>query len=63
MTNWRNIVARCRFLVASLNNLNDAAHSMAQPLLNLDICDRCLIDPNICYIYQKYKVLSTEDLT
>ena len=24
-TNWRNIVARCKFLVASLHNVNDAA--------------------------------------
>ena len=26
-TNWRNIVARCKFLVASLYNVNDTAHS------------------------------------
>ena len=26
-TNWRNIVARCKFLVASSYNVNDAAHS------------------------------------
>ena len=26
-TNWRNIVAKCKFLVASLCNGNDAAHS------------------------------------
>ena len=26
-TNWRNIVARCKFLVASLYNLNDAVHN------------------------------------
>ena len=26
-TNWRNIVARCKFLVASLYNVNDVAHS------------------------------------
>ena len=26
-TNWRNIVAKCKFLVASLYNVNDAAHS------------------------------------
>ena len=25
-TNWRNTVARCKFLVASLYNVNDAAH-------------------------------------
>ena len=25
-TNWRNIVAKCNFLVASLYNVNDAAH-------------------------------------
>ena len=25
-TNWRNIVAKCKFLVASLYNVNDAAH-------------------------------------
>ena len=25
--NWRNILARCKFLVASLYNVNDAAHS------------------------------------
>ena len=30
VTNWRNIVARCKFLVASLYNVNDAAHSMAR---------------------------------
>ena len=24
-TNWRNIVARCKFLIASLHNVNDAA--------------------------------------
>ena len=28
-TNWRNIVARCKFLVASLYNVNDAAHSIS----------------------------------
>ena len=28
-TNWRNIVSRCKFLVASLYNVNDAAHSMS----------------------------------
>ena len=27
-TNWRNIVSRSRFLVGSLYNVNDAAHSM-----------------------------------
>ena len=27
-TNWRNIVAGCKFLVASLYNVNDAIHSM-----------------------------------
>ena len=26
-TNWRNIVARCKFLVASSYNVNNAAHS------------------------------------
>ena len=26
-TNWRNILARCKFLVASLYNVNGAAHS------------------------------------
>ena len=26
-TNWRNIVARCKFLVARSYNVNDAAHS------------------------------------
>ena len=26
-TNWRNIVARCKFLVASSYKVNDAAHS------------------------------------
>ena len=26
-TNWRNIVARCKFLVASLYGVNDTAHS------------------------------------
>ena len=28
-TNWRNIVSRCKFLVASLYNVNDTAHSMS----------------------------------
>ena len=27
-TNWRNIVARYKFLVASLYNVNEAAHSI-----------------------------------
>ena len=27
-TNWRNIVARCKFVVASLYNVNDAVHSI-----------------------------------
>ena len=31
-TNWRNIVARGKFLVASLFNVNDTAHSMAQSI-------------------------------
>ena len=31
-TNGRNIVARCKFLVASLYNVNDAAHSMARSI-------------------------------
>ena len=30
MTNWRNLVTRCKFLVASLYNVNDAAHTMVQ---------------------------------
>ena len=29
---WRNIVTRCKFLVASLYNVNDAAHSMARSI-------------------------------
>ena len=29
VTNWRNIVARCKFLVTSLYNVNDAAHSIS----------------------------------
>ena len=29
-TNWSNIVARCKFLVASLYKVNDSAHSMAR---------------------------------
>ena len=29
-TNWRNIVARCKFLLASLYNVYDTAHSMAR---------------------------------
>ena len=28
VTNWRNIVARCKFLVTSLYNVNDTALSM-----------------------------------
>ena len=28
VTNWRNIVARCKFLVVSLYNINDAAYSV-----------------------------------
>ena len=31
-TNWRNIVGRCKFLVASLYILNDAANTMAQSI-------------------------------
>ena len=36
-TNWRNIVARYKFLVASLYNVNDTTHSMAR-----SICFNCL---------------------
>ena len=32
MNNWRNIVARCKFLVASLYNVNDAAHGIARSI-------------------------------
>ena len=32
VTNWRNIVPRCKFLVAILYNVNDAAHSMVQSI-------------------------------
>ena len=32
MTNWRNIVTRCKFLVVSLYNVNDAAHNMGQSI-------------------------------
>ena len=31
-TNWRNIVNRCKFLVASLCIVNDVAYSMAQSI-------------------------------
>ena len=34
-TNWRNIVTRCKFFVASLYNVNDAALSMA-PSIRFD---------------------------
>ena len=30
MTDWGNVVGRCKFLVASLFDVNDATHSMAQ---------------------------------
>ena len=33
MTNWRNIVTRCKFLVVSLYNVNDAAHNMVQSII------------------------------
>ena len=32
MTNWRSIVTRCKFLVVSLHNVNDAAHNMVQSI-------------------------------
>ena len=32
VTNWRNIVIRCKFLVVSLYNVNDAAHNMVQSI-------------------------------
>ena len=32
VTNWRNIVTRCKFLVVSLYNVNDAAHNMGQSI-------------------------------
>ena len=32
VTNWRNLVARCKFLVVSLHNVYDAAHSMVQSI-------------------------------
>ena len=32
VTNWRNIVARCKFVVVSLYNVNYAAHSMVQSI-------------------------------
>ena len=31
-TNWRNIVTKCKFLVASLYNVNDTTHSMARSI-------------------------------
>ena len=31
-TNWRNIITRCKFLVASLYNVNDAAHSLVRSI-------------------------------
>ena len=56
-TNWRNIVARCKHLVASLYKVNDAAHSMARPIrfdclktsqtevsINLEVNWLCLCD-------------------
>ena len=31
-TNWRNIVTKCKFLVASLYNVNDTTHSMVRSI-------------------------------
>ena len=41
MTNWRNVVITCKFLVASLYDVNDAAHSMVRSI-RFD----CLKTPN-----------------
>ena len=53
-TNWRNIVAGCKFLVASLYNVNDAIHSMVISIkfdclqtevsINLEVNWLCLCD-------------------
>ena len=53
-TNWRNIVARCKFLVASLYNVNDTIHSMVISIrfdclqtkvsINLEVNWLCLCD-------------------
>jgi len=32
VTNWRNTVVRCKFLVASLYNVNEASHSMTRSI-------------------------------
>ena len=57
LANWRNIVAKCKFLAASLYNVNDTAHSMAQSIiikLSENIADRSQYKINLevrCLIY------------
>ena len=49
-TNWRKIVARCKFLVASLYNVNDTAPSM-EPPIRFDCLKKSHTEVNINYYY------------
>ena len=49
-TNWRKIVARCKFLVASLYNVNDTAHSM-EPTIRFDCLEKSHTEVDINYYY------------
>ena len=49
-TNWRKIVARCKFLVASLYNVNDTAHSM-EPPIRFDCLQKPHTEVDINYYY------------
>ena len=65
-TNWRNIVTRCKFLVASLYHVNDTAHSQGfwyftwsqsheihKTVQNTAKFGRNLIQIHICTTYSK----------
>ena len=72
-TNWTNIVARCKFLVASLYNVNDAAHSMARSIrfdclkisqtevgINLEVHANWLCLCDLAHFYDKSKARKDE---
>ena len=50
VTNWRKIVARCKFSVASLYNVNDTAHSM-EPPIRFDCLKKSHTEVDINYYY------------
>ena len=59
-TNWRNVVARFKFLDAGLYNVNDATHSMVISIrfgclqtevsINLEVNWLCLCDFFTCFL-------------